>query len=233
MSAHPFPPPACRTRQAGFSLIEVMIAILIMALLSLMAWQGLDSMIRANSQLEQRTQETARLMRALQQFELDMRERTTVEIELDPGLVSAQAEATSADESVAPSSGSRVALLPPGMMVRSTHQTPLSIEWVRAAPAQPGYWQRVQWWWQGDALYRALGDPSSVYPLPAPRRSEAVKALQGVSRVALRAWEPGQGWRKLPTIQSASAQASGVELLLSVRRSQAPAWTYRRVIPLN
>lgn len=33
-----------RRRQAGFTLIEVMVAIMLMAIVSLMAWRGLDSM---------------------------------------------------------------------------------------------------------------------------------------------------------------------------------------------
>ena len=61
--------------EAGFSLIEVMIAIVIMAVLSLIAWRGLDSMSRTNTALQMRTEETAKLMRTLQQIERDLIQR--------------------------------------------------------------------------------------------------------------------------------------------------------------
>ncbi|MBF2984526.1 prepilin-type N-terminal cleavage/methylation domain-containing protein, partial [Pseudomonas aeruginosa] len=41
-----------RRRQAGFTLIEVMVAIMLMAIVSLMAWRGLDSIARASAHLE-------------------------------------------------------------------------------------------------------------------------------------------------------------------------------------
>jgi len=39
-------------RQQGFTLIEVMVAILLMAVVSLIAWKGLDSVTRADSHLQ-------------------------------------------------------------------------------------------------------------------------------------------------------------------------------------
>ena len=38
--------------QQGFTLIEVMVAILLMAVVSLIAWRGLDSVTRADSHLQ-------------------------------------------------------------------------------------------------------------------------------------------------------------------------------------
>ncbi len=48
-------------RQQGFTLIEVMVAILLMAVVSLIAWKGLDSVTRADS-----------LLRALNQMQRDV-----------------------------------------------------------------------------------------------------------------------------------------------------------------
>ncbi|MBF3275981.1 prepilin-type N-terminal cleavage/methylation domain-containing protein, partial [Pseudomonas aeruginosa] len=46
-----------RRRQAGFTLIEVMVAIMLMAIVSLMAWRGLDSIARASAHLEDSTEQ--------------------------------------------------------------------------------------------------------------------------------------------------------------------------------
>ncbi len=54
-----------RRRQAGFTLIEVMVAIMLMAIVSLMAWRGLDSIARASAHLEDSTEQGAALLRAL------------------------------------------------------------------------------------------------------------------------------------------------------------------------
>lgn len=57
-----------RRRQAGFTLIEVMVAIMLMAIVSLMAWRGLDSIARASAHLEDSTEQGAALLRALNQL---------------------------------------------------------------------------------------------------------------------------------------------------------------------
>ncbi|EQB8447399.1 TPA: prepilin-type N-terminal cleavage/methylation domain-containing protein, partial [Pseudomonas aeruginosa] len=56
----------------GFTLIEVMVAIMLMAIVSLMAWRGLDSIARASAHLEDSTEQGAALLRALNQLERDI-----------------------------------------------------------------------------------------------------------------------------------------------------------------
>lgn len=218
--------------QPGFTLIEVMIAIVIMAVLSLIAWRGLDSMSRANVQLQARTEETARLMRALQQIERDLTWRTTTE------LPSAAIDALPKDGTAptAPRGGTPqmpVSLLPAGMDARRLNQTPFLIELVRAAPAAPGSWQRVQWWLQSGTLYRAAGPAVSGYPLPAPQPADRVAVLEDIASFEVRAWEPEQGWRPLPAAGLARAPASGLEITLGARRGTGPVMQYRRVIALD
>src|SRR5476651_151608 len=58
--------------QKGFTLIEVMVAIMLMAVVSLMAWRGLDSVTRADSHLQASTEQTETLLRALNQLERDV-----------------------------------------------------------------------------------------------------------------------------------------------------------------
>jgi len=220
--------------QPGFTLIEVMIAIVILAVLSLIAWRGLDSMGRANTQLQLRTEETARLMRALQQIERDLVWRTTTELPSMAADAASQEKESAAPELQRPTRvADPVSLLPVGMDVRRLNQTPFFIELVRAAPAAPGRWQRVQWWFQSGTLYRAAGEAVDGYPIPAPQAADRVAVLEGIASFEVRAWEPEQGWRQLPATGRARRAASGLELTLGVRRSAGPAMQYRRVLAFD
>ncbi|HEX7866124.1 MAG TPA: prepilin-type N-terminal cleavage/methylation domain-containing protein [Variovorax sp.] len=203
--------------QAGFTLIEVMIAITIMAVLSLMAWRGLDSVSRANSALERRTEEVARLLRALDQLERDLSQRATTELPWQPSVGAA-------------ASG----LLPAALQVRRQAELPFFMEIVRAAPAEPGHWQRVQWWQRGGILYRAAGPAAASFPLPPPDMADRVALLDDVTTFELRAWEPGAGWRQLPAVAPARTGATGMELALGMRAgADRQVQTYRRVFPLD
>jgi general secretion pathway protein J len=221
---------APRDAVAGFTLIEVMIAIVIMAVLSLIAWRGLDSMSRANVQLQERSEETAQLMRTLQQLQRDLAWRTT--IELPASGMEAQAR-DGAPSTAAGRPQAVVRLLPPGMEARRPDQGSLLIEFVRAAPAAPGRWQRVQWWLQSGTLYRAVGAAAAAYPLPGPEAADRVAVLQGLVSFELRAWEPEQGWRALPAAVQARSPASGLEIVLGARRNGGPVLHYRQVVALD
>jgi len=217
---------------SGFTLIEVMIAIVIMAVLSLIAWRGLDSMSRANVQLEARTQETAQLMRALQQMQRDFTWRTTVELP----SVAAQAPPEEGASPPAASGGKGQAsarLLPVGMEVQRPNQTPFLIELVRAAPAAPGHWQRVRWWLQSGTLYRAAGPAAAEYPIPPPQPADRVAVLENINAFEVRAWEPEQGWRRLPAAGAARFPASGLEITLGAGPRTGAQLKYRQVIALD
>jgi general secretion pathway protein J len=59
-------------RRPGFTLIEVMVALVVMSLLAVMAWQGVDGMIRARDASQQRLEATLRLSTALAQWQQDL-----------------------------------------------------------------------------------------------------------------------------------------------------------------
>ena len=56
----------------GFTLIEVLVAISVMALMSLMAWRGLDGMLRTQSSLQGRSDEIRTLQAGLAQWQTDL-----------------------------------------------------------------------------------------------------------------------------------------------------------------
>jgi len=59
-------------KNTGFTLVEVLVALLIMAILSAMAWQGVDGMVRARDASQEAAERTLRLTTVMAQFEQDL-----------------------------------------------------------------------------------------------------------------------------------------------------------------
>ncbi len=112
-----------RRRQAGFTLIEVMVAIMLMAIVSLMAWRGLDSIARASAHLEDSTEQGAALLRALNQLERDIALHSAIREET--GLPSGDEPIRAGDS------------LPPGLALKRLSEIPLRLDIVRAS-TEPG-----------------------------------------------------------------------------------------------
>ncbi len=63
---------SARFRSAGFTLVEVLVALLAMALLAGLAWQGLDSVLRTRDASREAIDRTTRLATVLTQWEQDL-----------------------------------------------------------------------------------------------------------------------------------------------------------------
>ncbi len=61
-----------RLRHAGFTLVEVLVAMFIMATLAVMAWQGVDGIVNARSASQGRMEQLLRLNTVLAQFQQDL-----------------------------------------------------------------------------------------------------------------------------------------------------------------
>lgn len=61
-----------RQRARGFTLVEVLVALFIMSTLAVMAWQGVDGMLRARDISQQRMETTLRVNTALAQWQQDL-----------------------------------------------------------------------------------------------------------------------------------------------------------------
>ena len=59
-------------RHAGFTLVEVLVAMVVMAIMSLMAWQGVDGIARARESNQTRLEQTLRLETVIAQWEQDL-----------------------------------------------------------------------------------------------------------------------------------------------------------------
>lgn len=65
---------ASPARVHGFTLIEVLVAISVMALMALMAWRGIDGMLRTQSGLQQRADQIRTLQAGLAQWQTDLQQ---------------------------------------------------------------------------------------------------------------------------------------------------------------
>lgn len=66
-------------RIRGFTLVEVLVAMMVMAIIAVMAWQGVDGIVRARDGSQTRLEKVLRLNSVLAQFEYDIDARQNVE----------------------------------------------------------------------------------------------------------------------------------------------------------
>ena len=64
--------PMARPASNGFTLVEVLVALAVMALMAAMAWQGVDAIVRARDASQQRIEATLRLNMVIGQWEQDL-----------------------------------------------------------------------------------------------------------------------------------------------------------------
>lgn len=195
-------------RQRGFTLIEVLVAIALLALVSLMAWRGLSQVSDAREWIDAEAQDNDMIVRVLGQLERDVNQ----------AYVGGLRNAVAADGG-----------LPEGVQVlRGDGAAAPLLDIVRASPDQPGMWQRVVWQLRTDGLWRYVGLAGNRYPLPAPQSGALV--MPQVTALRLRAWVPGSGWANLPA--DLPAQATGLDIELE-RRHRTVMQQFNRVLVLQ
>lgn len=204
-----------KRRQGGFTLIEVMIAITVMALLSVICWRALDSVADSDRHLRAREAETTAALRVLQQLQRDIEMRADTEPQAAPLLPADQPQR----------------LLPASLLTARGPGAGFSLDITRSVGSDGTRWQRVRWFQQGRTLRRASGVPGSRFPLPAPAPASALVVASDVKRFEVQAWQPGRGWQVLPVQgQRLPAQALRVTLQLD---DGGGTRSYERMLPLQ
>ncbi len=202
-------------RQRGFTLIEVMIAITVMALLSVICWRALDSVADSDRRLRASDAETTASLRILQQLRRDIEMRADAELQRGALLPADTPQR----------------LLPPSMISARDPGGNVSLEITRSVGSDGARWQRVRWFQQGRTLRRASGAPGTGFPLPAPSAAGAVVVASDLKRFDVQAWEPGKGWRTLP-VPGDTLPAQGVRVTVEVEDGRGPR-RYVRVLGLQ
>lgn len=160
-----------RCRQAGFTLTEVMAMIMFIAIVSLVAWRGLDSIARASARLEDSTGQDAALLRVPSQLERDTVLHNAIREETDLPI---------GDEPIRVGDS-----LPPGFTLKHLGEIPLYPNIVRTNAELGAPLQRMRWWRQDKILYRTASPNGDRLPLPP--LAERVAVLDNASRFEIRA----------------------------------------------
>jgi general secretion pathway protein J len=180
-----------------------------MAVVSVIAWRGLDSVTRADQHLQASSEQTEVLLRALNQLQRDISLRASVELNApEPSKNSAE----KLDGLAA-------------VTVRSSDSKGFRLDIIRSAPIAGDGLQRVRWWLKGDSLYRAAAPARDRYPLPAAK--DGVVVLSGVRDLQVRVWEADKGWRQLSG--NRREDPLGLEISL-VRETPQGVERYRQVV---
>ncbi|KPC56511.1 General secretion pathway protein GspJ [Pseudomonas amygdali pv. morsprunorum] len=200
-------------RQNGFTLLEVMVAILLMIIVSLIAWRGLESITRTDIQLRESTGHTESVLRALNQLERDVAMRASVELQKPlPG------------EEPDPQAKT---LIP--ITIRSAERNGMRLDVIRSAATAGEGLQRIRWWLKDNTLYRAAADSSNRYPLPAP--DEGIAVLDHAVEAKIRVWRTVGGWQPLDSHREDNPDGLEIVLTLHTRNGDE---RYRKVLgPLD
>ena len=164
----------------GFTLIELLIAATLLAVLALLSWRGLDTVLTSRDRIAKASDELRFLTIAFAQMDEDLRKSWPVRLLKLP----------------APSITFSV----------SGEQAATTLELLRESTGalEPTKIQRVAWRLRGDVLERGFGPlvVSSAAPSMKPAGGDAEAAgglvwqpvLGGVSALRMQGWVQGQGW---------------------------------------
>ncbi|HWK71442.1 MAG TPA: prepilin-type N-terminal cleavage/methylation domain-containing protein [Burkholderiaceae bacterium] len=204
-----------RDAQRGFTLIEMLVALVLMALVSLISWRGLEAVQHTGERLDDRAEETLSLLRVLGQIERD------ILLHAGEGVLPGIAFAAASGPAQANT------LMPPGI----AWSADAGLGLVRDAGG--GRWQQVRWQVQDGRLFRAVGAPSHLLPLPAAENGLVV--LERVRALTVNVWVANQGWvgpeQKVAANHGNAAGLIGLEIAL-YREGLAADQPYRKVVLL-
>jgi general secretion pathway protein J len=190
------------SRTTGFTLLELLVAITVLSLVSLIAWRGLDSLVHTRERLQPEAEEVRELLVAFGQIERDL----------------AQVVNTSF-----------VPLATAPVTVRSG--TPAGFELMRFAPViegSPSAVQLVVYEVREGRLMRLASAPTIVLGASPAAGLVETPLLAGVQALQLRVWQPGRGWAPPEAASSPNPRAAPAGLELIVER--ADGRRYRRVL---
>jgi general secretion pathway protein J len=166
----------------GFTLVEVLVALVVMAIMSLMAWQGVDGIARTREANQVRLEQTMRLQTVISQWEQDL--------------------AALQESAAVP------ALTCDGQSVRLTRRTDGGLQvvaWSLRPDASNSMWQR----WAGPAVTTTTALQNSWLATQQFQGNEPgqLRALGGVDQWQVYFYQ-GNGWANCQSTGNVAAAAS-------------------------
>ncbi len=200
----------------GFTLVELLITISIMAIMTVLSWRGIDGMLRARDQMQLRTDDVLTLQTALTQWTVDLDNISETQV-VNPIEFDGSVLRLTRRDAVSPAEGVRV------------------VAWARRQAGDRGYWAR---WQSGDV--RTRDDLMAAWQKAAqwgrePRAEDLVQEipLAGIDQWNLyyfrdNAWTNPQSTAVTtvdPNLPAAAGQMAaipdGVRLILTLSQGQA------------
>lgn len=180
-----------RRARLGFTLLELLVAITVLSIVSLISWRGLESLVATRMRLDPEVDELRALLTAFGQMELDVAQVA------NPAFVPLPAEPISA-----------------------TGGAQSQLEIVRFAPVEgdeASAIERVVYSLKDGQLWRAVSAPIRTPGLLAQAPLSDARLLGNVRALQVRLWRKGQGWIDAggaATADSPLAVPEGVEVTL-------------------
>lgn len=195
----------------GFTLLELLVAITVLSIVSVIAWRGLDTLVTTRDRLEPEVDETRAMLVAFGQMERDLSQV------VNPAFLG---------------------LMTPPLNVRPADGA-MMIEIARVAapaPDRPTEVQTVYYRVIDNTLVRQSTPALPAFQSGSAEQFENARLLNGIRSMDVRLWQVGVGWvppgeRTEPAgaLGGRNTPAPGVEVILT--RSDGRA--FRRVFLVN
>ena len=200
--------PEARNRTRGFTLLELLVAITVLSVVSLISWRGLDTLVSTRERLEPEADDVRALLTAFGQMERDLAQVTNPKF---LGLAGSPVNVSIADGTTT---------------LQLARVAPTSAD--RPTEVQTVYYRVVE-----GTLIRQATAALPAFELTPTDRLESARLLGQVRLMQVRTWSPNGGWvdPNIPQDTSgappgANAVVPGVEI--SIERENGRI--FRRVL---
>jgi general secretion pathway protein J len=200
-----------KTSARGFTLLELLVAITVLSLVSMIAWRGLDSLVTTRERLEPEADDVRALLTTFGQMERDLALVT------NPKFIGL----TASPITVSTSDGAT--------MLQLARIAP-------AAPDRPTEVQTVTYRIVDGTLVRQASPALGAFQRVEPEQLETARVLGKVKLMQVRTWSAGAGWvdpnvpqqDAAPPTQSPNTNAVVPGIEVTLERDNGA--TFRRVI---
>lgn len=195
-------------KSRGFTLLELLVAITVLSIVSVIAWRGLDSLVMTRERLEPEADDVRALLTTFGQMERDLAQVTNPKF---LGLSAAPINVSIADGAIV----LQLARIAPPAPDRPTE-------------VQTVYYRVVD----GTLMRQATAALPGFEPI-ATERLESARLLDRVRLMQVRTWSPGAGWIDPNVPQDTSGGAAAAQGLvpgIEVTIERDNGRTFRRVL---